>query len=65
VTARMPEPEEEVLVHFPHNQAVAYILDRGRWQVNSGDGWSTDIDIENGEKEPTHWMPLPEPPKEE
>ena len=59
VTERLPEPEEDVLVLFPHNKAVAYMLDDGRWQVNSGDGWSTNIDLEGGEKGPTHWMPLP------
>ena len=64
VTERLPDTGVDVLVKFPHNMAVASI-DIGEWVVNSGDGWCTDINLAGGEKNPTHWMPLPEPPKEE
>ena len=64
VTERLPETGADVLVMFPHNMAVAS-RDMGEWVVNSGDGWCTDVNISDDEKEPTHWMPLPEPPKEE
>ena len=64
VTERLPESGVDVLVMFPHNMAVAS-RDMGGWVVNSGDGWCTDVNISDDEKEPTHWMPLPEPPKEE
>ena len=64
VTERLPETGVDVLVKFPQNMAVASI-DIGEWVVNSGDGWCTDINLAGGEKNPTHWMPLPEPPKEE
>lgn len=64
VTERLPETGHDVLVKFPQNMAVASI-DIGEWVVNSGDGWCTDINLAGGEKNPTHWMELPEPPKEE
>ena len=64
VEERLPDTGVDVLVKFPHNMAVASI-DIGEWVVNSGDGWCTDINLAGGEKNPTHWMPLPEPPKEE
>ena len=64
VTDRLPETGVDVLVKFPHNMAVASI-DIGEWVVNSGDGWCTDINLAGGEKNPTHWMPLPQPPEEE
>ena len=51
-------------IKFPQNMAVASI-DIGEWVVNSGDGWCTDINLAGGEKNPTHWQQLPEPPKEE
>lgn len=64
VTERLPETGVDVLVKFPQNMAVASI-DIGEWVVNSGDGWCTDINLAGGEKNPTYWMPLPQPPKEE
>ena len=64
VTERLPDTGVDVLVKFPHNMAVASI-DIGEWVVNSGDGWCTDINLAGGEKNPTHWMPLPQPPEEE
>lgn len=63
VTDRLPETGVDVLVMFPQNMAVAS-RDMGEWVVNSGDGWCTDVNLSDDEKEPTHWMPLPEPPKE-
>lgn len=64
ITERLPETGVDVLVKFPQNMAVASI-DIGEWVVNSGDGWCTDINLAGGEKNPTHWQQLPEPPKEE
>lgn len=64
VTERLPEAGADVLVMFPNNMAVAS-RDMGEWVVNSGDGWCTDVNLSDDEKEPTHWMPLPTPPKEE
>lgn len=62
VKDRLPKVETEVLLVFPHNMAVGCINSRGYWKVNSGDDWYTFVADE--ETEPTHWMPLPEPPKE-
>ena len=59
----MPAEETDVLVMFEHNMAVAN-WDGSAWMVNSGDGWCTGISLDDDEKEPTHWMPLPDPPKE-
>lgn len=64
VTEGLPGTGVDVLVKFPQNMAVASI-DNGEWVVNSGDGWCTDINLAGGEKNPTHWMPLPQPPEEE
>ena len=64
VSERLPETGVDVLVKFPQNMAVASI-DIVEWVVNSGDGWCTDINLAGGEKNPTHWMPLPQPPEEE
>lgn len=60
-TERLPETGQDVLVKFPQNMAVASI-DIGEWVVNSGDGWCTNINLAGGEKNPSHWMLLPEPP---
>ena len=62
VTERLPEDETYVLISFKKNMAVAYRR-VGRWYVMCGGGWKTPI--VHGEQEPTHWMPLPEPPMEE
>lgn len=43
--------EHQVVAFYTYTQ-----LGKGRWETK--DGWS-DFD-----SEPTHWMPLPEPPKE-
>lgn len=64
VSERLPKTGVDVLVKFPQNMAVASI-DIGEWVVNSGDGWCTDINLAGGEKNPTHWMPLPQGPEEE
>lgn len=64
VGERLPETGVDVLVKFPQNMAVASI-DIGEWVVNSGDGWCTDINLAGGEKNPTHWMPLPKGPEDE
>ena len=57
VKDRLPEPGERVLVCIG---AVfeAFIDDAGKWQRY----YSAPLNEVLGE--PTHWMPLPEPPKE-
>ena len=65
VTERLPSLHEDVLMYFKDddNMAVGYLddvdEDRTMWSAYSDGGYYTDCDFE-----PTHWMPLPEPPKE-
>lgn len=65
VEERLPEKEEYVLIRFRNNDmSVACVFDRWSgytfWRAQTDEGWCADCDTE-----PTHWMPLPEPPKEE
>ena len=64
VTEKPPKAYEEVLLLFPHNQAVGFCDRDGCWGVYSGDGFYTEV--ADNEPKPTHWArKLPEPPKEE
>ena len=60
VNERLPEENFEVLMLFKHNMAVGWYGGEGDWYSNTDDGYYASCD-----GEPTHWMPLPEPPKEE
>lgn len=65
VTERLPEKKKYVLVRYKNNDmAVACWFDGDEdilfWRAMIDEGWRADCDTE-----PTHWMPLPEPPKEE
>jgi hypothetical protein len=56
VTERLPSAHELVLIYNPgYLMTTGFIYEDGRWRVRSVDYPDT----------PTHWMPLPEPPKEE
>lgn len=61
VTERLPEdPVKKVLVFVPHTHGD--IVDAGRYLGADGwvlEGWHLT------QNAVTHWMPLPEPPKEE
>lgn len=48
----MPEKYEYVIIYAEDNVYIASCDEMGLF--NDSDGWSFD---------PTHWMPLPEPPK--
>ena len=64
VTERLPKADEDVLLLFPHNQAVGFCDRDGYWGVYSGNGFYTEV--AEIEPKPTHWArKLPEPPKEE
>ena len=55
VKERLPEPGERVLLSDGTFVAEGYILFTGKWMRNGI--WVLPM-------HPTHWMPLPEPPKE-
>jgi hypothetical protein len=61
VSDRLPESNERVLVFCPilepHEVIGATSYPGSTWSV-----WITDDGQELGKTEPTHWMPLPEPP---
>ena len=64
VTEKPPKAYEEVMLLFPHNQAVGFCDRDGCWSVYSGDGFYTEV--ADNEPKPTHWArKLPEPPKED
>lgn len=66
VTERLPYAADDVLLYFGKEgktQAAGFMMWDGEdqtWHTYSDDGYYTDC-----ESAPTHWMPLPEPPKEE
>ena len=65
VTERLPEKMQYVLVRYQNNDmAVASWFGGDEhirfWRAMTDEGWCADCDTE-----PTHWMPLPEPLKEE
>ena len=64
VEDRLPDENTDVLAVFPSgNMVVCRYYDQDEditfWQASVDDGWSSDMDFT-----PSHWMPLPEPPKE-
>lgn len=65
VTDVLPEKRKYVLVRYKNNDmAVAGWFDGDEnilfWRAMIDERWCANCDTE-----PTHWMPLPEPPKEE
>ena len=65
VKDRLPKKGQYVLCVFETGyMVVACIYEKDEdvvfWRAQTDDGWECDMD-----SEPTHWMPLPEPPKEE
>lgn len=64
VTERLPEIESytysvDVLFYCRDGEIYSGYTNHqtGRWKANSADEWFDSVDV-------THWMPLPEPPKE-
>lgn len=55
VGERLPEEDVDVLVMTHYGMHVADLGEDGLWNASHGDSWQFP--------EPTHWMPLPEPPE--
>lgn len=55
VKDRLPEAEQRVVIFDRGQFSVSYLTAWGHWAIEQQDVM----------KEPTYWMPLPEPPKEE
>lgn len=55
VEERLPEEHKRVLCYMVYGQGLLTIVQDNEWL---GDEWEIDSDCV------THWMPLPEPPKE-
>lgn len=63
VEERLPEPETEVMVAF--DDGAVWCLWQN-WQNDDCDPFTYSVDTFDGPThDVTHWMPLPEPPKEE
>lgn len=60
---RMPGMETDVLLQFSGNMCVGFLTQDNDWKIYSGGCWLTDI-LE-GDLQPTAWMPLPEPYRED
>ena len=70
VTERLPEPRQDVLAVWDNGEVWTVY----QWWAEPNDGedpleYDDDVFYENGEfystkKRVTHWMPLPEPPKD-
>jgi len=55
VSDRLPEEDVDVLVMTNYGMHVADLDEDGLWNASHGDSWQFP--------EPSHWMPLPEPPE--
>ena len=68
VKDRMPNPYQHVIVHVRHTEKWREnAAPSEQWNVVEedcwlGDGW--EVNADDDIHEITHWMPLPEPPKE-
>lgn len=59
VSDRLPETEQRVLIFSSYGrELVTYNPHENCWDDSDGDDYYRDIEWA------THWMPLPEPPKE-
>ena len=64
VRDKLPEDNKYVLAVFASGALVVACVfehdeDAVYWRAQTDDGWESDMDFD-----PTHWMPLPEPPKD-
>lgn len=60
VEERMPEVGEDVLIKYENNLVSGFLQLGNEWCCYMGNGWVTAAETDSN---PTHWMPIPEPPK--
>lgn len=60
VEERMPEVGEDVLIKYENNLVSGFLQLGNEWCCYTGNGWVTAAETDSN---PTHWMPIPEPPK--
>ena len=60
VEERLPEVGEDVLIKCENNLVSGFLQLGNEWCCYTGNGWVTAADTDSN---PTHWMPIPEPPK--
>lgn len=69
-----PKDGSDIIAFFPaenkhgidnfHPQVIAVVSfqERGWWEISNVSGWEMETEIDSHEG-PTHWMPMPEPPR--
>lgn len=60
VEDRLPEIGKNVLIKYENDFTVGYLQMNNTWVLYYGNGWTTPA---NTSSSPTHWMPIPAPPK--
>lgn len=60
VEERLPEIGKNVLIKYENDFTVGYLQMNNTWVLYYGNGWTTPA---NTSSSPTHWMPIPAPPK--
>ena len=63
VKDRLPELNQPVLVFAP-TEDENYLVDYIHSFLDGNPLWNWCVNVENNQQTVTHWMPLPEPPKE-
>lgn len=59
ISERLPECHTKVIIYYNDNQSLGIYDELDEWNVFYSNGLKT----ENPANKITHWMPLPEPPK--
>lgn len=65
VKDRLPEDDATYLVYGRNGYGIVFAVYYSDGEWLTWDEWNTWDDLTNITRFVTHWMPLPEPPKEE